>query len=455
MRRYTPLILAVLLGAGCSDPTSSREGADASRFQSSAADLGKVVANHDEWTLSDRGFTDAPDAAQFARNLASYFTDGGAGNFLVYSTNFGLTGTSLATTMQDAGHTWTVDATQDFTVDNLLNFDAVFLAGSEADNAVLIEYVNAGGNVYLAGGTGSSGVFADAQAEANAWNTFLAEFGFEFQAPYNGVGGVLSVTPGHPLFENVGSLYFDNGNSVAELDATDPNTEIILASGAEGLIGVFFQPPPPNEPPVADAGEDEEVECSGDGGALVTLDGSGSSDPDGDELTYTWTEDGVVIAGPTTEPTVQVTLGVGQHVIELTVDDGNGGTDTDEVTITVSDTQAPTLEMTVGPTELWSPNHKLRLVAVGTASDACCDVDLEITVESSEPANGRGDGNTEPDYEVVDNGDGTFEVWVRAERSGNGDGRGYTITATATDCSGNTAMASGSVKVPHDQGHGG
>ncbi|UCF19958.1 MAG: hypothetical protein JSU87_00670 [Gemmatimonadota bacterium] len=454
MKRYTPLILAILLGAGCSDPTSTREGADASRFQSSAAGLGKIVVNHDEWTLSDAGIANAPDAAQFARNLANYFTGGSAGNFLVYSTNFGLTGTTLATAMQDAGHTWTVDATQDFTVENLLNFDAVFLAGTPADNAILIDYVNAGGNVYLAAGTGTD-FFATPEEEVAAWNTFLAAFNLSLQAPYNTLKAIITVTPGHPLFESVTSLYFDTGNSVAEIDPANPDTEIILVEGADGLIGVFFQPPPPNEPPVADAGEDQEVECSGDGGTVVTLDGSASSDPDGDPLTYTWAEDGVVIAGPTTEPTVQATLGLGVHVIELTVEDGNGGTGTDEVTITVSDTQAPILEMTVEPTELWSPNHKLRLVAVGTASDACCDVVLEITVESSEPANGRGDGNTEPDYEVVNNGDGSFEVWLRAERSGNGPGRVYTITATATDCSGNTVTADGSVKVPHDQGRSG
>ena len=41
-----------------------------------------------------------------------------------------------------------------------------------------------------------------------------------------------------------------------------------------------------NEPPVADAGSDQTV----DNGSLVNLDASGSSDPNGDQLSYRWTQ---------------------------------------------------------------------------------------------------------------------------------------------------------------------
>ncbi len=40
---------------------------------------------------------------------------------------------------------------------------------------------------------------------------------------------------------------------------------------------------------------------------------------------------------------------------------------------------------------------------------------------------------------------------VRADRSGRGDERVYTISATATDLTGNTATATGTCTVPHDE----
>lgn len=103
-----------------------------------------------------------------------------------------------------------------------------------------------------------------------------------------------------------------------------------------------------NRPPVADAGPAQTVATSSPSGASVTLDGSGSSDPDGDALSYAWS--GAFGAASGVAPLV--TLGVGSHVVSLEVDDGNGGTDTDTVTITVEapqDATPPTVTATVSP----------------------------------------------------------------------------------------------------------
>lgn len=113
---------------------------------------GKIFVNHDEWSLSDNVYTD--DSAHLARNIGAWFTNGRPGRFLVYSTNFGLTGRRLAETMRAEGHTWTVTTNVDFSLSTLLQYDGVLLAGDPADNTVLIDYVRAGGNVYLSGGTG-------------------------------------------------------------------------------------------------------------------------------------------------------------------------------------------------------------------------------------------------------------------------------------------------------------
>ena len=120
--------------------------------------------------------------------------------------------------------------------------------------------------------------------------------------------------------------------------------------------------------------------------------------------------------------------------------------------IHVAGLTSSTISMTVDPTELWPPNHRMHLVADDiSASSACGPATLTVTVASDEPLNGRGDGNTDADWQVVANNDGTFDVFVRAERSGNGDGRVYTITATATDAFGNTAVETGTVTVRHDR----
>ena len=91
-----------------------------------------------------------------------------------------------------------------------------------------------------------------------------------------------------------------------------------------------------NIPPTADAGPDQTVNA----GDTVTLDGSGSSDPDDDALTFSWTQtDGtdVTLTGDdTANPTFTAPDGAETLTFELTVDDGNGGTDTDTVNVTVT-----------------------------------------------------------------------------------------------------------------------
>jgi len=206
---------------------------------------------------------------------------------------------------------------------------------------------------------------------------------------------------------------------------------------------------PTNTAPTADAGNDQVLECVGSCNN-VQLDGSASSDPEGDALSYTWTDaDGNVLG---TGETITACLGIGTHTITLTVTDGEFES-TDDVVVTVEDTVGPTINAVQLATELWAPNHQMHLVATGiSATDDCDDdVDLNITVTSNEPANDIGDGNTEADWEIVDNGDGTYGVYVRAERSGTGDGRIYTITITADDGY-NTATTTMTVTVPHSRG---
>ena len=101
----------------------------------------------------------------------------------------------------------------------------------------------------------------------------------------------------------------------------------------------------------------------------------------------------------------------------------------------------------------WSPNHKMRSVTLEVDVSDTCDANPTcsiVGVTSNEPVNGKGDGNTSPDWEIT----GDLTVDLRAERSGNGDGRVYTITVRCTDASGNFTTSFVTVTVPHDQGNG-
>jgi|GEM_PF-6896266 len=88
-----------------------------------------------------------------------------------------------------------------------------------------------------------------------------------------------------------------------------------------------------NNPPLADAGLDLDF-SSVYPSYEVTLDASGSSDPDGNLLSYTWSESGIEIA---TGETPTLTLDAGVHTITLTAFDGELSS-TDDVIVTIEQT---------------------------------------------------------------------------------------------------------------------
>jgi len=131
---------------------------------------------------------------------------------------------------------------------------------------------------------------------------------------------------------------------------------------------------------------------------------------------------------------------VGITVVTYTATDGGGNTDSAIQNVTVMDHTPPVISgAAVDKPTLWAPNHQMIDVAVSyTVADNCGAVDTTLSVSSSEPVNGQDDGNTTPDWEVVD----AHHVRLRAERSGRGSGRIYTITIIATDSHGNTSNQS-------------
>ena len=210
------------------------------------------------------------------------------------------------------------------------------------------------------------------------------------------------------------------------------------------------QATPPNVAPIAVAGPDQAAECASHAGTSVTLSSAGSSDSDGQITRYEWFEEGRLIA---TGAVPTLTLAFGTHTILLRTTDDDGGTNDDVVIVAIRDTSAPTVTMVISRTTLWPPNHTMHVVSRGVSASDVCDPSpvVLITVASDEPVNGLGDGDTAPDWSVQQTALAVFDVSVRAERSGLGDGRVYTIGAVATDRAGNSASSRGSVTVPHNQ----
>lgn len=115
------------------------------------------------------------------------------------------------------------------------------------------------------------------------------------------------------------------------------------------------------------------------------------------------------------------------------------------------DRTLPTLSVSLSPNSLWPANHKYvtvnATISVSDNADPSPTWTL-VSATSNEPDNGLGDGDTPND--IVNVNSTTFNL--RAERSGTGNGRTYTITYRATDACGNTTLTSSTVKVPKNQG---
>jgi hypothetical protein len=111
----------------------------------------------------------------------------------------------------------------------------------------------------------------------------------------------------------------------------------LLFDGPAATLGIIQ--PPSSNPPVADAGADQVIEATGPT-TPFTLDGTGSSDADGDTLTYVWSENGLTVGE---EATIQLSRGCGTHIFTLRVTDPSGLTDEDIVAITIHDTTPPSL----------------------------------------------------------------------------------------------------------------
>ncbi len=127
-----------------------------------------------------------------------------------------------------------------------------------------------------------------------------------------------------------------------------------------------------NQPPQANAGIDVLEDCAPSQGLQITLDGSGSSDPDQDSLTYSWSApQGIQLIGSTTDSPSGL-FPPGNSIVLLTVTDPSGEASEDSVLVSIlADTTAPQLDCPDSFSGECASGNGLMVSFSVTATDDC------------------------------------------------------------------------------------
>lgn len=149
--------------------------------------------------------------------------------------------------------------------------------------------------------------------------------------------------------------------------------------------------------PTADAGPDQTISVGENCQGLVALDGTASSDPNNNPLTYTWTGPFGTISGPT--PNVSLQIGI--HNVTLDVNNGNCGNASDNVVITVVDDSPPV------------PDTEHLLAIIGT-----CDIEITTIPTATDNCSGAITGATDDPLSYNSQGNYTI-TWTYDDGNGN------------------------------------
>ena len=334
-------------------------------------------------------------------------------------------------------------------INTILNFSATGLSGKF--DSIAFEHLPGGatGDLFVLN-EGAGGRVLRVNPDTGAFSLFSS---------YNFSGEAIDVAPATVVpLTGPGNVFVGAGGNVrrisadgttVEVFATVPGSVLGVAIDAAGVVyisnvsaGVVYRlRPADEEPPILVVPPDiSTVTDAGLCTAAVNPGAATATDPCAPVTITSSRSDGLPLSAP---------FPLGVTAITYIATDGCGNSTSGTQTITVSDDDAPQLSTVVADkTQLWPANHKMVDVALTyEATDHCGATTVSIVVTSNEAVDGLGDGDTSPDWEVVSN----HLVRLRAERSGTGNGREYTIAVTATDAAGNTTTQSVVVKVPKSQ----
>ncbi|HLM57662.1 MAG TPA: alpha-amylase family glycosyl hydrolase [Pyrinomonadaceae bacterium] len=260
----------------------------------------------------------------------------------------------------------------------------------------------------------------------------------------NGAGANAASVPVGPYFADGTQLRDALSGATYAVSGGVVNLTLAARSGA--VLFDASSSPVDTTTPVASVSVNPQASANGwHNSAPVTVNLSAADGGSGvKELRY-WVNDGGVTVVEGDAASIQVG-GEGVTTVSVRAVDNAGNVSGVATRVIKLDLTPPAVGgVTADPSVLSSPNHKMRDVTVGyNASDNFGPATCTLGVASSEPVNGAGDGDTAPDWEVI----GPHRLRLRAERSGGGAGRVYTVTVTCADAAGNTSSRAVTVTVP-------
>ena len=219
---------------------------------------------------------------------------------------------------------------------------------------------------------------------------------------------------------------------MADLNS-DGALDIVAGNIGDRTVSILLNTCTANQPPIARAGADQVLECSGDRRAAARLDASDSTDPDDAIASFDWSEQGTLLVSG---ETATISLPLGRHEVALTVTDTAGAESSDAAIITVQDTEAPRIDSILARPESSSPPPRGFVpVSITAVATDVCDTAPSCRIVSVSSSVGRRTGRV--DSILVDPGPkaspATLGVLLRAA----GPPRIYTINVSCADVAGN------------------
>ena len=295
---------------------------------------------------------------------------------------------------------------------------------------------------------------ADPQITATTGDQFGVNFADLHLGPLQNNGGPV---PTREL--QSGSIAIDQGHSSGSTaDArglTRPcdQASITNATGGDGAdVGAFEVQGtcvPPNTPPVAtpdsySVNQDTALNVAAPG--VLANDTDADSDPLTANLVSGVSHGTLTLNANGSFSYTPASHFAGSDSFTYRAFDGTAYSNTVTVSITVVDTEPPTISTSLGMHVLWPPQHELLNAGFTfTASDnSPGTVTTSVAVFSNEDDVTTANGNESPDAKDIASG----TLRLRAERDANDNGRVYLIEVTATDAFANTSHQCVAAVVP-------